>query len=196
MITHNQHESQSQSKRGSSRLVYRLLVEKHNLHDLMSKHHPVVLPWQPVTQDAPHATPLPAASTITHIHSQTHYWWVFGSRFFLQQDLKSLFPPHKNRLGDKGPCLFFLFFLFSNPPPSLDFSTGGVEMSWRHWCPVTFLLLFLTQTSLNKSCPFYNRWCHFCPSLANRKYIWVVFRVDLDLLHSVEPWLQFINPHL
>lgn len=144
----------------------------------------LLLPWQPVTQDAPHATPLPAASTITHMHSQTHYWWVFGSRFFLQQDLKSCCAPHKNRLGDKGLSLFFLFFLFNNPR-SLDFSVAVSALN---------VVVDRLLRKFNKNCPFYNRWCHCYPSLANCRFIWVVFRVDL--LNSVEPRLQFIHPHL
>lgn len=65
------HEANAEQEGG--RLVYLLPVEKHNLDGFMWGRNPVVFPWQPVTQDAPHVTALPAALflSLSHTHITT-----------------------------------------------------------------------------------------------------------------------------
>lgn len=79
-----------EEERGWGLLVYHLPAEKHNL-GYMSACILVVLPWQPVTQDAPQCHGISTPVVNTHTHTFSQHWWMFRGRVFLWQELKHSF---------------------------------------------------------------------------------------------------------
>lgn len=98
-----------------------LTQPQHNLDGCMSGHNLVVLPWQPVTRDAQHAT-VASVYTQTHTHRFSDGWWMFGSQFSCNRTWNipwfALCSIDKHTMI-RLPCLFCTLFPFKSPQPPL-----------------------------------------------------------------------------